>query len=106
MEQNCPYPVMPYNLSRRAHPLRYEFWTYGSSYLVGALYRQVGRLFALEDRRSRPRRRRISTRILRPSIHPNSCMPCRKALVRAFVSGSSADGFTSTPTRRRVIVSG
>jgi hypothetical protein len=47
-----------------------------------------------------PVSQRISNRILRPSVQPNSCIPCKKALVRACVSGSPRDVVMSTPMRR------
>src|SRR5215475_8197726 len=47
-----------------------------------------------------PPSERTSKRILRPSVQPNSCMPCRKALVRTCVSGSPRDVVMSTPMRR------
>src|SRR5262245_12958919 len=38
--------------------------------------------------------------MLRPSIQPSCCSPCRKAVLRSCVSGSSAAWFISTPMRR------
>src|SRR5262245_57578851 len=47
-----------------------------------------------------PAPQRYSIRTLRPTVHPNSCRPCRNAALRACPSASSEPRFMSTPIRR------